>query len=102
MEDNVPKPVKGTEKRIEADLIVSAIGQTPDIDGLEDMGNEKGFFEVDNFIDIKQKKVILLLANYKTTSLTTAIGQGSIAADSIKSYFENNDLREAKSRCTSF
>ena len=56
MEDNVPKPVKGTEKRIEADLIVSAIGQTPDIDGLE------VFLKLITFIDIKQKKVILLLA----------------------------------------
>ena len=94
MEDNVPKPVKGTEKRIEADLIVSAIGQTPDIDGLEDMGNEKGFFEVDNFYRHKTKEGHFVAGDIiRPHLLTTAIGQGSIAADSIKSYFENNDFK---------
>ena len=94
MEDNVPKPVEGTEKRIEADFIVSAIGQTPDIEGLEDMGNEKGFFEVDNFYRHKTKEGHFVAGDIiRPHLLTTAIGQGSIAADSIKSYFENNDFK---------
>jgi NADPH-dependent glutamate synthase beta subunit-like oxidoreductase len=41
-EDNKPVPVEGSEQRIEADLIVSAIGQAPDIEGLEALGNEHG------------------------------------------------------------
>ena len=46
---NIPVPIEGTEKRIEADLIVAAIGQSPDIEGYEDLGNERGFFEVDDY-----------------------------------------------------
>ena len=94
MEDNIPKPVKGTEKRIEADLIVSAIGQTPDIEGLEDLGNEKGFFEVDNFYRHKTKEGHFVAGDIiRPHLLTTAIGQGSIASESIKSYFENDDFK---------
>ena len=55
-EDNKPVPVEGTEKRIEADLIVSAIGQSPDIEGLENLGNDHGFFDVDDFYRHKTKE----------------------------------------------
>ena len=60
-EENVPKPVKVQKRVIEADLIVSAIGQSPDIEGYEEMGNEKAFLMLMIFTDTKQKKAILLL-----------------------------------------
>ncbi|MBH44844.1 MAG: glutamate synthase [Gammaproteobacteria bacterium] len=93
-EDNIPKPVDGTEKKIEADLIVSAIGQSPDIEGLEDLGNDKGFFEVDEFYRHKTKEGHFVAGDIiRPHLLTTAIGQGSIASQSIKSYFENKDFK---------
>ena len=93
-EDNVPKPIKGTEKRIETDLIVSAIGQSPDIEGIEELGNEHGFFDVDEFYRHKTKEGHFVAGDIiRPHLLTTAIGQGSIASESIKSYFENKDFK---------
>ena len=93
-EDNKPVPVEGTEKRIEADLIVSAIGQSPDIEGLEALGNERGFFDVDDFYRHKTKEGHFVAGDIvRPHLLTTAIGQGSIASQSIKSFFENKDFK---------
>ena len=93
-EDNKPVPVEGTEKRIEADLIVSAIGQSPDIEALESLGNDHGFFDVDDFYRHKTKEGHFVAGDIiRPHLLTTAIGQGSIASQSIKSYFENKDFK---------
>ena len=93
-EENIPKPIKGTEKVIEADLIISAIGQSPDIEGYEEMGNEKGFFDVDDFYRHKTKEGHFVAGDIiRPHLLTTAIGQGSIVSDTIESYFENDDFK---------
>ncbi len=94
VENNVPTPVEGTEKTIKTDLIVSAIGQAPDIEGLEDLGNDKGFFEADDFYRHKTKEGHFVAGDIvRPHLLTTAIGQASIAAQSIQSYFENKDFK---------
>jgi Pyruvate/2-oxoacid:ferredoxin oxidoreductase delta subunit len=91
---NIPVPIEGTEKRIEADLIVAAIGQSPDIEGYEDLGNERGFFEVDDYYRHKTKEGHFVAGDIiRPHLLTTAIGQGSIVSQTIKSYFENNDFK---------
>ena len=78
-EDNKPVPIEGTEKRLEADLIISAIGQSPDIEGLEEMGNEHGFFDIDDFYRHKTKEGHFVAGDIvRPHLLTTAIGQGSI------------------------
>jgi NADPH-dependent glutamate synthase beta subunit-like oxidoreductase len=41
------KPIEGTEQDIEADLIVSAIGQAVDFTGLEVLNNGKGGVSTD-------------------------------------------------------
>ena len=93
-EDNKPVPVEGSEQRIEADLIVSAIGQSPDIEGLESLGNDHGFFDVDDFYRHKTKEGHFVAGDIvRPHLLTTAIGQGSIASQSIKSFFENKDFK---------
>ena len=86
-EDNKPVPFEGTEKRIEADLIVSAIGQSPDIESLESLGNDHGFFDVDDFYRHKTKEGHFFVAgDIIQTSLcsTTNEDEGSIASQSIK------------------
>ena len=94
VENNIPTPIEGTEKTIQTDLIVSAIGQAPDIEGLEDLGNDKGFFEVDDFYRHKTKEGHFVAGDIiRPHLLTTAIGQASIAAQSIQSYFENKDFK---------
>ena len=93
-EENRPVPIEGTEKVIEADLIVSAIGQSPDIEGLEELGNDRGFFDVDDFYRHKTKEGHFVAGDIiRPHLLTTAIGQGSIVSQTIKSYFENNDFK---------
>ena len=94
VENNIPTPIEGTEKTIQTDLIVSAIGQAPDIEGLEDLGNDKGFFEADDFYRHKTKEGHFVAGDIiRPHLLTTAIGQASIAAQSIQSYFENKDFK---------
>lgn len=95
VENNIPTPIKGTEKTIKTDLIVSAIGQAPDIEGLEGLGNDKGFFEVDDVYRHKTKEGHFVAGDIiRPHLLTTAIGQASIAAQSIQSYFENKDFKK--------
>ena len=88
--DGKPEPVKGTEKEIECDLIVSAIGQGSRLDGLEPLGNERGLVEVDQFYAVPNKPKHFAAGDIiRPHLLTTAIGQASIAADSVRYYFEN-------------
>ena len=46
---SVPQPVENTEFEIEADLVVSAIGQGGDLSGIEELGNERSLIEADQF-----------------------------------------------------
>ena len=47
MVDGVPTAKEGTEFEIEADLIVSAIGQSGDLTGIESFDNGKGLMNAD-------------------------------------------------------
>ncbi len=46
LEDGRPSPVEGTERVLQADLIVAAIGQGGDLTGLEDLDNGRGLIEL--------------------------------------------------------
>ena len=84
MKGTMPEPVPDTEFVIACDIIVSAIGQMGDLEGLDPLDNGKGFIDI--------------LPGYKTRKgdkhfaggdivrphlLTTAIGHGRIAAETI-------------------
>ena len=45
--NGAPVAKEGTEFEIEADLVVSAIGQGGDLTGLEDLDNGKGLINAD-------------------------------------------------------
>ncbi|MEK7992095.1 MAG: NAD(P)-binding protein [Thiotrichaceae bacterium] len=89
-----PVPVEGTEYVIETDLIVSAIGQFGDLtDGLEELNNGRGFIDADPFYAVKGRQGHFVAGDIvRPHLLTTAIGQGSIAADTIGRYLENKEL----------
>ena len=57
----VPTPVEGTEFEVEADLIVSAIGQAGDLSGIEEMGNERRLIMRIIFSRSRTDRVILWL-----------------------------------------
>jgi len=85
--------VEGSEHDIEADLIVSAIGQAVDFTGLEQFDNGKGAISTDrNYVVNGQPGVFAGGDVIRPHLLTTAIGHGSIAADGIHNYMLGMDL----------
>ena len=92
MEDGRPVPVEGTERVLEADLIVSAIGQGGDLTGLEDLDNGRGLMNADKFYQVPNKAGHFVAGDIiRPHLLTTAIGQASVAADSIDEYLRQEE-----------
>jgi NADPH-dependent glutamate synthase beta subunit-like oxidoreductase len=90
--DNKPTPIEGTEQILEADLIVSAIGQSGDMDGIEEFDNGRGLIDADKYYQIPNKAGHFVAGDIvRPHLLTTAIGQASIAAESIEHYLKNED-----------
>lgn len=84
------KSVDGSDSEIEADLIITSIGQTLDLDGIEDIKKDDApwlkvnkYYQIPNMPDVFSGGDAL-----KLTLLTTAIGHGRKAADYID-YFVN-------------
>ena len=85
----VPTPVEGTEFEVEADLVVSAIGQGGDLTGIEDMGNDRRLIDADKFYQVPNRPGHFVAGDIiRPHLLTTAIGQASIAAESIDHYLK--------------
>ena len=95
MEGGRPVPVEGTEQVIEADLIVSAIGQGGNLAGLEDMDNGRGLIDSDNFYQVPGKDGHFVAGDIvRPHLLTTAIGQAAIAADTIHEYLSHTEHKK--------
>ena len=78
------KVIAGTEEDIEADLIVSAIGQAVDFTGLESLNNGKGAIASDKNYQVAGQPGLFVGGDVvRPHLLTTAIGHGAIAADGI-------------------
>jgi len=89
------KPVEkpGTEMDLEADLIVSAIGQTGDLRGMEELDNGRGLIAADKFYQVPKRRGVFACGDIiRPHLLTTVIGQGSIAADSIDRYLGEKEM----------
>ena len=88
------KPVEkpGSERDLECDLIVSAIGQVGDFRGLDGFDNGKGLINADKFYQVPGKPGCFVCGDIvRPHLLTTVIGQASIAADSIDHYLKHED-----------
>jgi Pyruvate/2-oxoacid:ferredoxin oxidoreductase delta subunit len=96
MEKGRPIALEGAEPEIlEADLIVSAIGQGGDLSGLEAFDNGRGFMNADAFYQVPGKQGHFVAGDIiRPHLLTTAIGQASIAADSIDDYLKNQEHKK--------
>jgi NADPH-dependent glutamate synthase beta subunit-like oxidoreductase len=85
-------PIEGSEFDIEADLIVAAIGQTGNLEGMESFGNKHGLIDADKNFQVPNKKGYFVAGDIvKPHLLTTVIGQASVAADSIDHYLRNEE-----------
>jgi Pyruvate/2-oxoacid:ferredoxin oxidoreductase delta subunit len=92
MEDGRPVPVEGTEQVIEAQLVVSAIGQGGDLTGLEALDNGRGLMNADKFYQVPDKPGHFVAGDIiRPHLLTTAIGQAWIAVESIDEYLKHEE-----------
>jgi len=83
----------GTERDIEAELVVVAIGQAGDLAGMEELDNGKGLIAADRFYQLPNRPGVFACGDIlRPHLLTTVIGQGSIAADSIDRYLANREM----------
>ena len=85
--------IEGTERDIECDLIVAAIGQTGDLSGFESLDNGRGLIDADGFYRVKDHADLFVAGDIiKPHLLTTAIGQASIAAEGIDKFLRGADM----------
>lgn len=96
MDGNMPKAKEGgKETVIEADLVVSAIGQYGKLDGFEDMDNGRSLIDSDQFYQVPGKEGHFVAGDIiRPHLLTTAIGQGSIAAETINQYLRQEQMQK--------
>ena len=81
------KKVEGSEKDLPADLIVSAIGQAVDFNGLEEFNNGKGAISADKNYQLAGKPGVYAGGDIiRPHLLTTAVGHGAIAAEGIDQF----------------
>ena len=92
MDGMTPIPTQGTDRVLEADLIVSAIGQGGDLTGLDALDNGRGFIDADKHYQVPGKAGHFVAGDIiRPHLLTTAIGQASVAADTIDHYLKNQE-----------
>jgi len=93
MKGNVPEPIEGTEFEIECDIIISAIGQSGDLTGVESLDNGRGFIDIAGGYQVKGSDKHFAGGDIiKPHLLTTAIGHGRIAAATITDYLDDGDI----------
>jgi len=84
--------VEGTETELECDLLVSAIGQRGDLSGFEELDSGRGLIDADGFYRVKNHPDLFVGGDIiRPHLLTTAIGQGSIAAEGIDKFLAGNE-----------
>ena len=85
----------GKEYVVEADLIVAAIGQGGDLEGLEDLDNGRGLIDADKFYQVPNRPGHFVAGDIvRPHLLTTAIGQASIAAETVDEYLRNEQHKK--------
>ncbi len=90
MKGNAPEAIEGTEFVIEADIIIAAIGQAGDFEGIDGLGNERGFIDIEAGYKVKGKDKHCAGGEIlKPHLLTTAIGHGRVAAETITDYLDD-------------
>jgi NADPH-dependent glutamate synthase beta subunit-like oxidoreductase len=89
----IPTAVEGTQYDVEADLIVSAIGQVGDLEGLSEFDNGRSLIDVDNFYQVSGKEGHFAIGDViRPHLLTTAIGQASVAAETVIEYLNQDTM----------
>jgi len=95
LEEDGNTPIEGSEFDIECELIVSAIGQGVDSEGMDDsFFNEHGFIDADKNYQVPNKPGFFVCGDVvRPHLLTTAIGQAGIVAESIDDYLSGSNQK---------
>ena len=85
---------------IESDMIVASIGQTTDMNGFENTINENdSLLKLDKYFRVKGKENVFGGGDaLKIDLITTAVGHGRKAADSIDAFLQGKNMPEAPYR----
>ncbi len=96
IKNNVPYEKEGgAETIVEADLIVSAIGQFGKLDGLDGLNNGRNQIEADGTFRVKGKEKHFAAGDIiRPHLLTTAIGQASVAAQTINQFLNGEEIKK--------
>ena len=95
MDGMTPIAREGTEFVIEGGLFVVAIGQLGNMEGLEEVDNGNGFVDADKVYQIKGRPGHFVGGDIiRPHLLTTAIGHGSIAAETITFYLQGDEIEK--------
>ncbi len=95
MDGMTPVPVEGTERVLEADIIVAAIGQGGDLTGLEDFDNGRGLMDTTSNYQLKDKPNHFAIGDIvRPHLLTTAIGQAWVAAESVDEFLKGEEIKK--------
>ncbi|MBI4725135.1 MAG: NAD(P)-binding protein [Rhodomicrobium sp.] len=92
MKGMTPIPTEGTEFQIECDMVISAIGQMADLaEGLQKLDGGRSAIAIDAVYKVKGTEKHFAGGDaVRPHLLTTAIGHGSIAAETISHFLEGN------------
>lgn len=95
IEKGAPVAIEGTEFELECDIVISAIGQFGDLTGIDDLNNGRGFIDVEAGYKVKGRDKHFAGGDIlKPHLLTTAIGHGRIAAETINDYLDDGDIEK--------
>ena len=85
MKGMVPVPIEGTEYEVECDMVISAIGQMADLaDGLEALDGGRSAIAIDAVYKVKKMDKHFAGGDVvRPHLLTTAIGHGRVAAETM-------------------
>jgi len=93
LEEDGKTPIEGSEYDIDCELIVAAIGQSGDMEGMEGFANDRNLIDADKNFQVPKKPGYFVCGDIvRPHLLTTAIGQASIAAESINSYLAHEEV----------
>jgi glutamate synthase (NADPH/NADH) small chain len=85
-------PIEGSEYDIDAELIVAAIGQGGDWQGMEGFANDRGLADADKNFQVPGKPGYFAIGDIvRPHLLTTAIGHASRASESIDHYLRHQE-----------
>ncbi len=90
-----PVPIEGTDFSVGADTVIAAIGQEPDLTGMDALKNKYGWIDANA---IKETSIPGVYAGGDVLGLdiaTTAVGHGRKAARAIDAYIHGQKYRDA-------